>query len=542
MTRILGALSGSAIALAVAAAAFTVAVGLPSGDPDMWWHLASGRWMVEHRDGLRVDVFSSTATGEPYALGEWLGEVVLYLAYAAGSWLGVAILRAALVALAAFAVARLALRAAPARVAIPLAVLALLLSKATWTDRPQLFTLAFVPLILELCLAARSGSRPALIAAIPLVAVWANLHGGYALGIAIMWVFALEALLQRRPALPQLAAAAVATIVVGSEPGALPFVRAIGHVAGSSIRIVEESPADPLTPFGALFALFVGMTIAVLMLRGGSLLAALLLMPILWLALSAQRHVPLFGFVAVPFIAGPLTQVLDEMGTTLRRGVGRVRRSATSPGPGSSSEPFPDLNQFGPRSHQFGSTSAGPLEEHPEAGTRSLLDMHVDPHQIDRTSHQSSLRGAARPSSKSSQGGRPALPLAAALWLGALVSIPSADPRPDLRPYPDGARAALAATSGVLFNEYDWGGYLIWTVPGRPVFVDGRLYPFAGNGVMGAYQEAIHVLPSWRSVIERWNVAQALIRPEGALTQALRDEGWTVRVQGEGFVLLERPR
>ena len=42
----MSALVRNAVALSVAAAAFTLAVLRPSGDPDMWWHLASGRWMV----------------------------------------------------------------------------------------------------------------------------------------------------------------------------------------------------------------------------------------------------------------------------------------------------------------------------------------------------------------------------------------------------------------------------------------------------------------------------------------------------------------
>ncbi|MBI2015261.1 MAG: hypothetical protein HYS77_06960 [Candidatus Rokubacteria bacterium] len=464
MRHVVAPLSASAFPLAVAAATFTLAVGLPAGDPDMWWHLASGRWMVEHGVGMRVDVFSSTATGEPYALGQWLGEVVLYEAYALAGWTGVAVLRASLIALAAFAVTRLALRHAPAHVAIPLAAAAILLSKPTWTDRPQLFTLALFPVVLELCLAARAGSRAAVFAAVGVVAFWANTHGGYALGVAILWIFALEAVLERRPAIAQLAAAIAATVVVSAEPGALPLLRAVGHVAGSTVRIVEESPVDPLTPFGALFALFVGATLVVLMLRGGSLLGALVLVPVLVLALSAQRHVPLFGFAAVPFLAGPITAWAHEVGTTLKWGKQR--------------------------------------------GGRSRL----------------------------------ALPLAGALWLGALVSVPTAAPGPDLRPYPVGAVDALAASGGILLNEYDWGGYLIWAVPTRPVFVDGRLYPFAGNGVIRQYQEAVHVLPPWRAVIERWNVAQVLLRPDRALVQALRDEGWAVRSQDEGFVLLERPR
>ena len=479
--------AANALPLAVAAAAFTLAVGLSPSDPDMWWHLASGRWMVEHREGIRVDVFSSTATGEPYALGEWLGQVVLYEAYAAAGWLGVALLRGGLVALAAFGVTRLALRAAPARVAIPVAAFAIVLSKPTWTDRPQLFTLALFPVILDLCFAARAGSRAALLGAVALIALWANLHGGYALGIAMLWIFAVEAVLSRRPSLGFITSAVGAMAVASLEPGALSLPRALAHVGGSVVRIVEESPADPLTPFGALFALFVGATLALLMLRGGSLLGALVLVPMLGLALSAQRHIPLFGFAAVPFLVAPLTAVVEEMGTTLKR------------------------------------MRAG--EGLSEAFRRARVE--------------GSPSGTAPPSSRA----RPLAPaVALAMWIVALASIATVDPRPDLSAYPSEAIATLESTNGILFNEYDWGGYLIWSAPSRPVFVDGRLYPFAGNGVMSAYQSAIHVLPSWRAVIERWNVSQALVRPDRALAQALRDEGWVPRAQASGFVLLERPR
>ena len=184
------------------------------------------------------------------------------IAVIVGNTIGVGILRAALVALAAFSVTSLALRAAPARVATPLAAAALLLSKPTWTDRPSLWTLALFPLVLDLALRARAGSRGSLVAGVPIVAVWGLLHGGYALGIAVLWIFALEALLTRRPFAGPAAAALVATLVVPFEPGALSIVRALLHVGGSTVRIVEESPVDPLTPFGALFALFVGVTLA----------------------------------------------------------------------------------------------------------------------------------------------------------------------------------------------------------------------------------------------------------------------------------------
>jgi hypothetical protein len=42
-----------------------------------------------------------------------------------------------------------------------------------------------------------------------------------------------------------------------------------------------------------------------------------------------------------------------------------------------------------------------------------------------------------------------------------------------------------------LFNEYGWGGYLIWTLPEKKLFIDGRLpqYPFAGHTFLEEYFE-----------------------------------------------------
>lgn len=465
MTRLVGAVAREAWPLGVAAAAFTIAVGLPASDPDMWWHLASGRWMVEHRDVLRVDVFSATVTGTPYALGESLGEVLLYLTYAAGSWSGVAVLRAALVALASYAVSRVALRFAPARVALPLAVVAVVLSKPTWTDRPQLFTLALFALTLELLFAARAGSRRALVATVPLVLVWSALHPGYAIGLALIWLFGLAALVERRDATAFLVAAFLATVVVTVDPVALSLARTVGHVGSAMRGIVEESPVDVLTPFGALFALVLAGSLFVLLIEGGDVLTVFVLVPVLGLALTAQRYIPLFGIAAVPFVARSLAALIS--------------RAARDTARSSAREPFT-----------------------PSASAAFI----------------------------------------GVLWIGAIASIATADPRPDLRAYPVVATTALRTTSGIVLNEYDWGGYLIWNVPQRPVFVDGRLYPFLEDDALGGYRRAINVLTGWHSVLDRWNVTQALLKQDRPLAQALRDEGWTVLAEDRLTVLLQRPR
>src|SRR5204862_1377800 len=178
--------------LYVAAAAFAIAVSLPGGDPDTYWHLASGKWMVDHGQLLRADVFSSTAAGAPYSVGEWLGELAIYGAYVLGGWAGLALLRAMLVAAGAFFITRVAPRAAPAPFAIAVAAIALALSEITWTDRPQLFTFALFPLVLELLVLARAGRPRLLLVVPPIILLWTNLHGGYALGGALVASFSAE--------------------------------------------------------------------------------------------------------------------------------------------------------------------------------------------------------------------------------------------------------------------------------------------------------------------------------------------------------------
>ena len=130
--------------------------------------------------------------------------------------------------------------------------------------------------------------------------------------------------------------------------------------------------------------------------------------------------------------------------------------------------------------------------------------------------------------------------LALALTAGALATTVSAPPEPDERPYPVGAADALRTGSGTLLHEYDWGGWLIFRHPERPVFIDGRLFPFM-PAVFDDYVELTSLRPRWREVLERRGIREVLLRPERPLSVALRELGWRVRAEGPGFVLLARP-
>ena len=448
--------------LFVALAAFALALATPPSDPDMYWHLASGKWMLDHGQLLRADVFSSTVNGQPYSVGEWLGQIVLYVAYLAGGWTGLVILRGLLVGVCAFFLTRVALRGgAPIIVAVPVTCAALLLSEIVWTDRPHLFTLALFPLLLDLLLAARAGRFGLLLGVPPLMLLWTNLHGGYALGLALVGVFTLEALLTRRnfAAFAITASTAFAASLV--DPGSLGLSAAAAHATAPPRFIVEESPPDVTRPAGFVFAAFIIGTLALAMRSGGSLLDLLLLAPLLWLGLSAQRHMPYFAFAAVPFISAAIPRAWSPLEAWLAR-----RR------------PYPRGAIVG-----FG------------AGV-------------------------------------------AAMALAGVAFVPNA---PNERAYPTVVLDAVRSGSGVLLNEYDWGGYLIWRAPERTVFVDGRLFPFLPD-VFADWRTAVELGPRWKEVLERYQVTQVLLRPDRALVSALREQGWRVVGGDAGSVLLERPR
>jgi len=448
--------------LFVALAAFALALVPPPGDPDTYWHLASGRWMVEHGQLLRTDIFSSTVHGQPYSIGEWLGEIVLYLAYLAGGWTGLVILRGLLVFACAFFLTRVALHGgAPVIVAVPVTCAALLLSEIVWTDRPHLFTLALFPLLLDLLLTARAGRVSVLLAVPPLMLLWTNLHGGYAVGLALIGIFTLEALVTRRnwAAFAITASTAFAASLV--DPGSLGLGAAASHATAPPRFIVEESPPDVTRPAGFVFAAFIIGALALALRGGGTLLDLLLLAPLLWLGLSAQRHMPYFAFAAVPFISVAVPRAWAPLEVWLAR-----RR------------PYPRGAVVG-----FG------------AGV-------------------------------------------AAMALVGLAFVPSA---PNERAYPTALLDAVRSGSGVLLNEYDWGGYLIWRAPERPVFVDGRLFPFLPD-VFADWRVAVELGPRWKDVLERYQVTQVLLKPDRALVAALREQGWRVVGGDAGSVLLERPR
>jgi hypothetical protein len=170
---------------------FMLLPALPLVDPDYFWHLKTGEYIVAHAALPAGDVFSFTREGQPWVLHEWLFEVLLYLVAAAWGAAGVKILAAAL-AMSALALDFTAARrmSGSAMAAwIPVAIGALAMAAGV-APRPQLLTyLCFACFLAALLGLKYAGATRPLFGLPFLMVVWVNGHAGYAVGIALLLLF-----------------------------------------------------------------------------------------------------------------------------------------------------------------------------------------------------------------------------------------------------------------------------------------------------------------------------------------------------------------
>jgi hypothetical protein len=164
------------------------AVLLPTtADVDLWGHVLFGRDIVTDMEISRTDPYSFTSDRE-WINHEWLSEVVMYLAYRWGGGAGLVALRLLVIAAIGLLVAR-AIRLdglSDARGYILVALAVILTIPRTQHVRPQLFSVACFAALLFILKQFEHGNRRALIAAPVLVAAWANLHGGWIVGCAVL--------------------------------------------------------------------------------------------------------------------------------------------------------------------------------------------------------------------------------------------------------------------------------------------------------------------------------------------------------------------
>lgn len=221
-------------------------------DPDVWGRLAVGRLIAERGSVPTEDVFAYVPTKSPWVDHEWLSGVVFHAVWERWSGRGLILLRLAtgLAAwIAVYAAARVAGGAPFAVAFLGLSNLTLFTHGANGVVRAQAFSFLFFGLFLLLLERARRGPghAPSTLLLLPATALWANLHGGFVVGVLVVAVYSFGAFVEgkRRFAswLALLAAACLASSL--ANPYGFEYWRYLSEaLTMPRPEIVEWRPVD----------------------------------------------------------------------------------------------------------------------------------------------------------------------------------------------------------------------------------------------------------------------------------------------------------
>src|SRR2546427_11345869 len=291
---------------------------VPPLDPDLWWHLANGRLMLATGSIPHVDLYSFSAAGHLWVMHEWVADLAMYLLYRVGGlpWLVAAY--AGVVTAAAICLYLLLRRTAlPQPAAVVLTLVGALAGSTAWGARPQLLNVLFCGLLLLGLLEYRAGRLQAWMLP-PFIWLWANLHSAFLVGVIISGLFlageAVDAWRSREGSMPRrrltaLAAAIGAGCVLAfiNPFGIQTILFSLGTLTSPLIQNNIQEWASPdfhsmagLLVDGIIFLLLAGLATGRVRARTSEWLLAFAL---LYLALSSQRHVPLFVLAAAPLMA-----------------------------------------------------------------------------------------------------------------------------------------------------------------------------------------------------------------------------------------------
>lgn len=162
-------------------------------DSDSFWQIKIGQWILDQHAVPHTDFYSFTRFGEPWISSSWLSQVVYALSFAEWGWAGPVILASLAIAATAAIFVQLLEPHLDAARSVLLAMAALLLSIHHLLARPHILALpAMVAWFGAMMAAADRRQAPSLLL-LPVIALWANLHGGFVLGLALIGPVALEA-------------------------------------------------------------------------------------------------------------------------------------------------------------------------------------------------------------------------------------------------------------------------------------------------------------------------------------------------------------
>jgi hypothetical protein len=457
------------------------------GDGDAGWHIRAGEYILDHRSVPTTDLFSFSKAGAPWFAWEWLSDAVFATLHRAAGLKGIVLFSGVLIAAYSTLLLRFALwRGANPLIAALVTLLAVGASSLHFLARPHLFTLLFLPASVWLLERDRGEQTRWVWLLVPLTAVWTNLHGGFAMLLAMVALLAcgcaVEALFAGRSwsrvwRYASLFAACSAASLVNPYGTGL-HAHILSYLRSDWIRnLIQEFQAPTFRSENQLQ--FEALLIAGLIVVG-FLIRAKRFTEVLWVvflahsSLTSARHAPLYAAIAGPIIAAELT-------AWWRKTVALAPKSSLS---------------------------------------RILYQMGED------------LAPSFRRMTP-----WPLVGVLALVFLNEPVKWPHDFPA-QLFPVAMVRDNAALLSSGRVLTTDQWGDYFIYHFyPRQKVFIDGRS-DFYGESLGRPYLHLMQASFDWRSIMNRWNFRAALLPVDWPLSTLLKqDRAWKV-VQDDGRSIL----
>jgi hypothetical protein len=477
------------------------------GDCDTGWHIRTGEWIAAHHRVPLQDVFSYSKPGDPWFAWEWLSDVLFAWIHGHGGLQALVLFTILLICTVFLLLYRLVRSKSNVIIAVVLTTFAAAAASIHWLARPHLFTLLFLTLFYNALENVRAGRTRVLgvpyLAAFPLATVlWTNLHGGFFVGIILIFGYGvgefLEVLLAEEVTGPAAWKKCRSYFLSGAACAAASLVNPYtwhlhAHMAkylldpwngGHIAEFLSPNFHHPAAIF--LEALLVlGGTAVYQGIRRRRFTEVVLFGMWAHAMLLAQRNIPIFAIVAAPMAAEAVQYWLASAGqwnvaAWMRRAVAKFNQLAA------------DAAAF-------------------EDGTRW---------------HVASVAGVAL--------------VAALLWAPNPPRLFRAEFNPSY--YPARALPMLRQDAKArIFTNDEWGDYLIWSLyPGHQVFVDGRS-DFYGDNFEASYADILNVKDGWEKTLSRFGVNTILLPPDAPLAGALKlSSRWSVAYD-DGIALVFRP-
>jgi hypothetical protein len=426
-------------------------------DPDTYWQIELGRSILEQKAVPRTDIYSFTMYGQPWISTQWLAQALLAVSYSIAGWTGPVVLGAASIAVTFGLLVRFLVRRLSDGASMAFTGAAVALAAVHLVARPHVLALPIMVTWVGALLAAIDRRTAPSFWLLPLMALWANLHGGFVLGLALIAPMALDAVwdadapLRKSLALRWALFAGAALVASCLTPYGWDTLLAAGRIInlGAALDLIGEwRPANFAHPGSLEAAVTLGLVLA---LWRGVLLPPVrlaLLVGFVLMALSHVRNAEVLALLGPMVLAAPLAR------------------------------------QFGGPDDNRQSADAPP---------QGLL-----------------LAG-----------------LALLVVAGTLAFASVHRFEPNVRQSPVAAVAALKKMNFKrVFNDYDFGGYLI--ANGVATFIDGRTELF-GEKFMVDHNAASGLMKPENlfHLLDKYRIEATLMRTQSAATKLLDHiDGW----------------